>query len=527
MKVNVVSFRRVTAYLAVVAALAVSAAAQTAPPPAASSGGLDEAKRLIGDGKRTEAIAVLEGIASSDQAAAPQALQMMAGCYKILQTWSKAIECFEKLLADHPNSVAPDREVRIWIMDCYLANNEAEKALALRKELLSQYQSDAWKLYYIVGRRYVWQHKHTQAIPELQKVRELALISKYAPDVIDANKKLLHCYLEQKRWHSADELGQRLIKEYPDRAYEWQYEVGRCYYGQRKYDQAIEYLEPAAKLAPRNTVSAKDIFKVLLDSYDKIDRLDRSIPLAEKLVADYPADSAWQWRLAWYYLQRKEYGKAAPLFEKVTKTSRAQWEIRKSLIYYGQCLFKLGKGDQALEMVETYFKDKPDLWDERLLVKGGVLFYGPEDDAGCVAVLKDLVDQDAAGKKSTDEELVCTARELMYRALERSRNLTEAGKVLEDMAAETKDMVWLARAGEDYYGAKNYKEAIRVYTAVSDRPGVPDDIRARCMYGLALCYWDTGQKYTARRLAAKTADEYPKTEAAMMARGSLLSWSDQ
>ena len=522
MKVNVMSFRRVTAYLAVVVALAVSAAAQTAPLPAASSGGLDEAKSLVDSGKYTEAIAVLEGIASSDQASAPQALQMMAGCYKILQTWSKAIKCFEKLLADHPNSVAPDREVTSWIMDCCLANNEPDKALALRKELLSQYQSDAWRLYYIVGRRRFWSHEYSRAVPELEQAVRLCVASKNDPEIIDANKRLLQCYILEKQWSRAERIAQKLAKDYPDQAYQWHCEMGKCYQGQGEYDKAIACLELAAELSPSHFEDSKRMFKALLDCYDETGRLDKAIPLAEKLVGDYPEESAWQWRLGWYYLIREQYAKAAPLFERVIKLSKEQWEIRKSQIYLGQCLFNLGKGDEALDRIETYFKNRPELWDDHLLVKAGVLFYGPKDDEGCVAAVKELLAQVADGKKSS---LVPTARELMYRALKRMGKQVEAASVLEAMGADSKDPIWLSRAGQDYYKAGKYTEAKRVYKAVTERAGVPDGVRADCMYGLALCYWDTGLRNAARRLMQKVSEEYPKTEGGMKARGSLYFWS--
>ena len=115
----------------------------------------------------------------------------------------------------------------------------------------------------------------------------------------------------------------------------------------------------------------------------------------------------------------------------------------------------------------------------------------------------------------------------MYRALERKGEWTAAASTLEEMAAETKDPIWLSRAGQNYYKAGNYKEAKRVYKAVTDRAGVPDDIRATCMYGLALCYWDTGLKNSARRLALRLTEQYPDTEAAMKARGSLYLWSQR
>ena len=523
MKVNVVSFRRVTAYLALVAALAVSAAAQTAPPPAASSGGLDEAKRLVDSGKYTEAIAALEKIASSDQASAPQALQMMGNCYKIQKNWSQAIKCFEKLLAGYPNSVAPDREVRSWIMDCYLANGETDKALAVRKELLSQYQSDAWRLYYIIGRRYVWRHESSKAIPELTKAIELGAASKNDPGMIDANWFLMHCYVVDKQWAKAEALAQQLIRDHPEVAYQFHGELGRCYQGRGEYDKAIESLETAVKLSPKGAENLKDDFKSLLECYDRTRRSDKAIDLAKKLVEDYPDETSSTWELGRCYVHRQEYDKAEPLFKGIIASSKEQWEIRSSQIYLGQCLFNRGKGEEALKGIEKYYEDKPDLWDERLLVKGAVLFYGPKDFAGCIAPLQELLTKDAGGKKSA---LVPTAIELLSLAQENTRDWISAAHLFEDTAIRSGDPEYMFRAAADYFRGGDYSEALRLYKAVGRETAVSDDTRAMSMYEIARCYREMGLKYAARRLARKVAEVYPDSEAAARSQESLDSWSN-
>ena len=505
------------------AALAISASAQIAAPPApAGSNRLDDAKILITNGKYLKAIPLLESIVSSDKASTPQALEMMGDCYKAQQNWSKAIECFQKRLADYPNSGSPERDVKSWMMDCYLANNDLTKGLALRNELLAQYGPDAWRIYYIVGWRYAWLKKFAEAESELEKAIEGGILAKTDDDVIDANRLLLVCCVVRSQWDKADKLAQRLLKDYPDKSYEWNYQIGKSYQARQEYAKALEALEPAAKLAPDKTVVSKNIYKTMLDCYDETDRLDKAIPLAEKLVGDYPGESAWQWRLGWYYLTKQQYEKAAPLFEQVIKSSKADWEIRKALIFRGQCLYALGKGPDALEMVETYFKDKPAQWDDHLLIKAGVLYYGPRDDAGCVSALTELLAQADAGKKST---LVLAARELMCRALTRKGDLAEAGSVMERMAVESKNLLWLCGAGDNYFKAGNYKEAKRLYKEVLDQAELSDEIRPQCMYGLALCYWETGLKAAGRRLAGEVCERYQDTPSAEKARTTLYLWS--
>lgn len=497
--------------------LMASAFAETVSPLSP----LDTAKALVSQGKQIEAIPILEKIVASDPASAPKALLMMSDCYDELGKWSEAMECVQKLQTAYPDSV-PSREIKLRLMDHYLANGVMDKYRSLRQELTSEFQRDGWRLCYTVGKRRVLRQEYAEAIPELKKAVEVGEGFKN-PDVADANYWLLHCYVVQKQWADAEKFGPALIARYPDLAYKLEMEMGQCYQGQGEYDQAIGHLETAAKLAPKGDYyNFRSIHRSLLDCYEKTSALDKAISLGEKLLQDYPGESAWQWRLGWYYLTRKDYGKAAPLFQRAIESSDRQWEIRKSQIYLGQCMFNLGKGDQALEMVETYFKDKPELWDEHLLVKGGVLFYGAKDYEGCIDAEKELLAQAAAGKQSV---LVPTARELIFKSLEVMGKLGDAAAVLEDLASESKDPIWLCAAGDDYFKVCNYKEAKRVYKEAIDRTNTPDSIRAKCMYGLALCYWETGLKDAARRLMQETADKYPTTQGGMKARAMLYLWS--
>jgi tetratricopeptide (TPR) repeat protein len=509
MKVNVMSFRRVTAYLALIAALAVSAAAQTTPPPAPSSSGLDEAKRLVDSGKYTEAIAVLEGIASSDQASAPQALWLTGQCYKWLHDWEKAIESYHSLLSRYPNSALPNREVKAEIMACYLQNNEVDKCLALRNELLSDYQSDAWRLYRIVGRGYVYRHEHAKAVPELKKAIELASCSKNDPDLVEANKWLLHSYVELKQWTEAENLGEKLVKDHPDEAYQWHYELGRCYRGQKEYDKAIGSLETAAKLAPKDALILTDAYKMLLDCYNSTAQWDTAVTHAKKLADEYPEEPRWKMELGRFYIEKHEYDNAVPLFQEAMPRLKAAWEIRKCHIYLGECLYRLGKGRKALKEIEDYYKDKPELWDEKLIAKSAVLLYGGKDYAASAAVAKELLAQAAGGKKTAH---VFTAHEILNKAFEGLGEWTQAARSLEALTSESGEVGYLSRAGQYYFRARNYAEAKRVYKGVMDRANVADDVRAACMYGLALCYQETGLKYAAKRLMQRVCEEYPRTE---------------
>ncbi len=518
---NKQSLGKIIVCLAVMAVLAVSSSAQVVTPPTQPSP-IENAKALMTKSKFAEALPILEGITSSDKTSAPQALVMTGECYKALKKWSKAIEAFQKLMADYPNAAAPDKEVKLWIMDCLLANKEPDKALAMQKELIPQFGPESWRVYLVLGRRYTWNHDPTRAIVELEKAAALGVAAKDSPDMIDLNRRLLHCYVGTKQAEKAETLAQKLNKDYPKISYEWNYELGRLYLGQQEYEKAIECLESASKTVPKTLPVSKNISKTLLDCYDEIGNLDSATELAEGLIAEEPGKSSWQWRLGTYYMSKQQYAKAEPLFAEVIKTSKADWEIRKGLISRGQCLYNLGRGPDALKMVEDYFRDKPEKWDDHLLIKAGVLYYGPRDYAGCVASLTELMTQVDAGKKSA---LVSASSELLYKALVRNGDQSQAGVEAEKMWTSTKDSDWLLNAGQAYYKAGKYAEAKRVYKGISDDSGMPDGMRAFGLHGLALCYWQTGLKESARRLAERVKTEYSGTLAATAAINSLNEWS--
>ena len=145
---------RIAVVVSLLFILMASAFAETVSPPSP----LDTAKALISQGKQKDAIPILEKIVASDPDSAPHALDMMVGCYDALEEWGKAIGCLEELLTLHPNSVSPDGEIKRRMMDYYLADGKFEEYQSLRRELAGEFQSDAWKLYYTVGRRRVLRH---------------------------------------------------------------------------------------------------------------------------------------------------------------------------------------------------------------------------------------------------------------------------------------------------------------------------------------------------------------------------------
>ena len=77
--------------------------------------------------------------------------------------FTKAISCLQELLAK-PSVATPEVEIRAWLMDAHLGNNETERGLAEFKALLQASPDYASELHHIVGRRYQEQSKCTLAI---------------------------------------------------------------------------------------------------------------------------------------------------------------------------------------------------------------------------------------------------------------------------------------------------------------------------------------------------------------------------
>lgn len=483
---------------------------------------LDSVRYLINLEYANDAIPVLESVIACDPVTAPRALLMISQCYDLLGRWDDARRSIDELQGTHRSSV-PEREMRLRAMDHYLAQGQSDKYQSLRKRVEGDYRDQLSTVYYTVGRRRCFKHEYSAAMLDLRKAVQLGKADSN-DDLADANYWLLHCLREEKRWKDVDELGSSLIKKYPAIAYMCEMEIGRGYREQQNYDKAIQHLDAAAKLCPRKDYyNFAFIERFLLDCHSDIGERSKAITLAEKLTQEYPNYSAWQWRLGWYYLLDKQYEKAEPLFRKVIDTSPRRWEIRKGQIFLSECMFNLGKGQEALDAIEVYFKNRPEMWDEHLLVRGAVLLYGPKDYEGCIEAEKQILAQVAAGRRS---ELVPTAVELIYESYGMMGELDQGAPMMEAQARSTHDAAMLCRVANDYLQAGNYKEASRLFKEVTREDNLLDAVRVDSMYGLARCYWETNMRNAARRLMQEIADKYPDTGKGKQAEAMLSLWSE-
>lgn len=494
---------------------------------AGPSDDLARGKELIRAGNRDGALAVLGSITDPDFT--PQALLMMAECHRVRLDWPKAIECYTKLLACKPNPAASAEDVKTQLMDCYFAANNTDKGLSLEKELLGAYPGDAWKLHYVVGRRYLWQHNYAQAVPELSKALELGAAFKDNADFSDAKSQLVNAYVAMTQWDNALPLVTELVRDCPARMPEWCLALGKCYQAKGRPQDAIEQFKKALDLtkAPKGDAGVRMIGKALLESYVSTGDLDAATALIRRLQGDYPGDAAdWQLYLGRVYLAQDEHEKAASCFREVVRLSTTRWEIRSAQIYLGECLYKLGKGSEAMTGIKAYYAGHPDLRPEELLVEGAVLYHGAGDYDGAASMMQQFITEYADGPDSYGKGLVDTAREIAIESLEKAKRWVDAAAFLEGMASTRQDDgVLRCRIGDDYYMGTDFTQAIKAYRRAMDCPGLSPERRATAMYRMAMCYKGIGFQGSALRIAQKVVDLYPNTNAAKDARGSLYVWS--
>ena len=108
---------------------------------------LQRGEALYEAGNYDAAIQVLSGVIS-DPDVAPEAYRIMGLCYREKEDYPKAIECFETLLANYPNSVSAGKEVKHALAECYLLGEVWDKLMSLSKSLSNEYPEDGalWQL---------------------------------------------------------------------------------------------------------------------------------------------------------------------------------------------------------------------------------------------------------------------------------------------------------------------------------------------------------------------------------------------
>lgn len=557
---------RIAVFVSLVFVLMASAFAETVPPPTP----LDAAKALFDQGKYAEAIPILDKIASSDPAA-PQALKMMGECYKAQRNWPQATKYFEKALT-YPDASLQTKDIRIQLMDCYLADNGASRGFACLDRLVADYPDDAARFHYVVGRRYQWMHQYAEAAKEL---REAVKLPTTDPDAKDAAKRYICCCLSAMDFDGALAYLPTFVSDYPDsipevvskELYRWKFKIpkvveiiekaasgtdkdttelkigladcyvatnnwdkglatlngiptsrrcanwrvamAKCYWGQNKKSRAVEELKQAIKNG-----SDLDSKKLLMEYYRGTGDRENMLAQAKLLEKEWPANAGeWLMNQGWALLEMDRCEDAVPVFrEAISRYPDNRWVVRGSMVSLAECLYGLDKADEAMADLKAYYDKHPDLKSEYLFVSGQIQRYGPHDNQQSIAILNKLI-----AEHPTDP-LANEASKFLVPGLEAAGQWGEATSILE---AQLNGMPswrdWdripvLQQLADCKFRSKEYAEAIDLYREVIASKYATKETYLTAMYRLGMCQQETGDLEEAKHTYRAVLKQYAVPE---------------
>ena len=547
---------------------------------------LEQARGMWQARQYASGLAIAKGI--SDLDSNPEALQVAAECYKGLKEWPEAIKRFEQILACK-RLVFPPQDVKSWIMDCYLANGDPGKAFNYLDKLVAEYPNDAPKFQFLLGRRYQWMQQYGEGAKQFKQALKmpktdplaketatrficcslsamdwdsaLAYLPTFAADYPDSVPEILSgqfgrwkfkipaaiqviqkaaseargddklklkigladSYAATHDWDKAVSALNSVPKDFQQRSAQWYIVMAKCRRGQSNYQEAVAMLEQAMKLQ-----GGPELKKTLMEYYRDVRDWPNMIATAQALEKELPGDLA-EWRInqGWAYLDMKQYEKAAPMFKDlISQFPEQRWIIRGAQVSLAECLYRLGKGDQALADLKEYYKARPDLQVEYELMYAQVMYYGAQDYEKSSAALDKILD-DYPG-----DPLAKDARDFQVRVFASAGRLGDAASVLQSAAADTPAWnTWarkeqLSQAADAYFRAKDYRQAAELYDVLAKDKVSSKDNRAGAMYRLGVCEHELGHVDAALRCLRKVISEFPGTPAASQASGSIYMWTE-
>lgn len=561
------------------AVMAVSAFAETISAPSP----LDTARALMGQGKYAEAIIILRE-ADLSQSSPSQTLRMLGDCCKAQKNWEQAIEYFGKALPGSQDQ-ATEKDIRVQMMDCNLAAGNTGSAFAALDELAADYPNEAPRFHYVIGRRYQWNHEYGKAAKELSEATKLPptdpdakdaakryiccclsamdfdgalaylptfvsnhpdsipeVVSKELyrwkfkiPQVIEIVDKaiattgrdttemrigLADCYLATNNWDK----GLSTLKAIPEnkRSANWHVAMAKCYWGQERKTEAAEELKQAISMG-----SGVDSKELLMEYYRDMDEQGHMLAQAQLLEKEWPERTGeWLMNQGWACLNMERYEKAIPLFrEAVSRYPDDRWVVRGSLVSLGECLYRLGKGQEALSSLDDYYERRPELKQEHLLIHAKVMWHGAVDSHATTIELKKLI-ADYPGHSIANE-----ARQFLTKVLLTTGNWDEAVQWLEDQASgipewrEWDKVAMNRRIAYACFMGKQYAKAANIYKRLMKTENSNEEDRADAMCHLGMCEYKMGHRQSGMVYLSHLIERYPNTPAAKDATGMLRIWA--
>ena len=277
-----------------------------------------------------EAISAFTSAVAADAAVSPSALRMLGVCHLYKGDPAKAMEIFNKLLADFPTSEAA-AEAPSFIALCYEHQGRAEDVIAQYKKHVLEYPDNVW-----------------------------------TPDVM---VHLSDRLTDKGAYDEALAFLGKVINEHPKLAQHARAHLAEAYLAQGKYDQAIavakERLEAAEAAWPGEKAAVKDPRYQLAECYRRADRGAEAIAGYQTLMADFPQDAVAveaEYQIAWTTLNGlRDASRAKSLFEAFVAAHPDYANMAEAKSQQAFCSVMLGDHAAARDMykalMEAYASD--------------------------------------------------------------------------------------------------------------------------------------------------------------------------
>jgi len=466
-------------------------------------------------------VKTLDSVQSSDPKPNADTLEKLGDCYRMTDSFAKAVKCYEAVLRDpslstRDASADTGRRIRRWLIKCHIRNKEWGK---VEKEIdaiaAESPECAAWS-YYSLGCYYQRYRKYPQAISCLMKAAP-ADKTLPAPDAKSVDVALVDCYTGARKWDNATALLKKLSEQYPKEAGRWHECAGAIYQGRKKYAEAIAELKQAIERA----TARKRLGECYRDSMTSAE----AAPLIEDLVTKYPTDGPYLPTIAGrLYQDMKQYDKAVALLKFVIEHfPNARWQVWDACYYIGECAFAQGedKGGEALAYIKDFYARHLDRPMDFAIAYGKTLLFPADKPAEAAELIAKTM------AEHPKDSLASELRPLLIAAYSNSNQIDKLAEVLNAMAKEApaakKPGILLALI-DHYVLAGKYREAAALCRAVLALRESSDDARAHAEYQLGICYRNSNMDTAARQAMRNVVERYSHSEWAKQAQIMVCEW---
>ncbi len=427
--------------------------------------------------------------------------------------------------------------------DC-LSKQDWQGALSALKQLIPQSPKDAAMLIIDDENEKLWGPKVSEAIEVLKSVSESA--PKDAAG-LQIRVCLLDCYKYFKSWDLAYPLVDTIATDFPNDKVIYHNLKGICYYYQNKHAEALSEIKAAADLY-NGTQDDKELIGYVLASYP-YDDSNRILRIAYTMIRYLPDCSdkqrasiyRWAWTMcldsnciseaneiaakaysSWdkikdrndpeimsvmihAYLDAKAYDKAIPLCKEIV-AKKPEIAV-DALTVMAECMHAMGKDQEALDYQADYYKQHPELKEEKDWTYTRTIFYTSQDKATTISLLeKFLIDYPDTSHKF---EL----QNLLYYAYKAGLKTSKEIKVLQEMiktCPDDKKAGISTKLAEVYSFVNTAKADTLLNQLIQDNPDhylVPE-----WKVLLANCKFTNGDISTARDEYKAIYEQYPNNQ---------------